>query len=62
MIKTDWVPCDKKDCNLVAWIVMEDPLYGIHVNVCGNHYEELKHERDWKISDLQTGDRKQWQD
>ena len=56
MITTDWPKCDKKDCNLVAWIVMENPIYEVHVNVCSKHYEELREEKpDWVAKDLNSG-------
>ena len=54
-----WVKCDQKECNNVAWIVLEDPVMEVHVNVCTMHYEELKNERAWRISDLDTG-KKLW--
>ena len=55
MIQTNWVKCDNKECPNVAWIVLEDPLFDVHVNVCTIHYEELKKERAWVAHDLDTG-------
>ena len=45
MIKTDWVKCDKKDCNLVAFYRLLDKWGGYKFNACEKHYEEF--EKKW---------------
>ena len=40
----EWIKCDRKECPNVAWIVMENPMFDVHVNVCTMHYEELRKE------------------
>ena len=48
---TEWVKCDNKDCQLVAFAKLKDPTYGYIVNVCPAHCEELKKKQEWEVFD-----------
>ena len=52
MIKTDWQKCDYIGCKLVAFIRLKNPILSFQVNVCPNHYEEIKREANWIIEDI----------
>lgn len=53
MIKTDWIKCDKKSCDRVAFSIASNEAWGIHVNVCVRHESEFKDKRGWKLSNLE---------
>lgn len=53
MIKTDWIKCDNKTCDRVAFSVAVNEKYQLRVNVCGKHESEFADKRGWKIEYLE---------
>ena len=41
MIKIDWLKCDNKECDKVAFTTMTNRLYEVSVNVCSKHELEF---------------------
>ena len=53
LIETDWLKCDKKDCNKVAWLRLSYPELGVSVNMCETHYlKEREITRNWEVSNI----------
>ncbi|HTH22631.1 MAG TPA: hypothetical protein VL854_10475 [Nitrososphaeraceae archaeon] len=53
MIKTDWIKCDNKECDRIAFSIASNEKYGINVNVCVRHESHFEGKRGWKISNLE---------
>jgi len=41
LIKIDWLKCDNKECDKVAFTTMTNRLYEVSVNVCSKHELEF---------------------